>query len=89
MASMWSCARGVLTMPTGASVSYSSSCWKQPSARESLVRIEACESRATGSDAGSLIDEMVGDAGLHVSDILGFYSSDWGDMVLRQHRRMV
>jgi hypothetical protein len=28
---------------------------------------------------------MLGDTGLHVSDILGFYSGDWGDMVLRKH----
>jgi hypothetical protein len=37
-----------------------------------------------GTDAGADIDQMLGDAGLRVSDILGFYSGDWGDMVLRK-----
>jgi hypothetical protein len=27
---------------------------------------------------------MLGDTGLRVSDILGFYSGDWGDMLLRK-----
>jgi hypothetical protein len=39
----------------------------------------------TESDAGPGIDvdQMLGDTGLKVADILGFYSGDWGDMVLR------
>lgn len=38
-------------------------------------------------DAGvdSDVDRMVGDTGLRVNDILGFYSGPWGDMVLRAH----
>lgn len=35
------------------------------------------------SDAGIDVNQMIGDTGLHVGDILGFYSGDWGDMVLR------
>jgi hypothetical protein len=35
-------------------------------------------------DAGLDIDQAVGDTGLHVSDILGFYSGDWGEMMLRK-----
>jgi hypothetical protein len=38
----------------------------------------------TGNDAGVDVDQKVGDTGLKVSDILGFYSGDWGDMVLRK-----
>jgi hypothetical protein len=43
----------------------------------------------SGGDAGSEedagTDKMLGNTGLRVSDILGFYSGDWGDMVLRTH----
>jgi hypothetical protein len=41
--------------------------------------------RARGSDPGIDVDQTIGDTGLHVADILGFYSGDWGDMVLRAH----
>lgn len=37
------------------------------------------------NDAGIDVNQMIGDTGLHVGDILGFYSGDWGDMVLRAH----
>jgi hypothetical protein len=40
-------------------------------------------SGGTGAD-GAQVDDMLGDTGLRVSDILGFYSGDWGDMVLRK-----
>ena len=40
---------------------------------------------AAGDDAGAEVDEPVGDTGLRVSQILGFYSNlAWGDMVLRK-----
>jgi len=41
-------------------------------------------SEATVADGGADSDEPVGDTGLYVSDILGFYTGLWGDMVLRK-----
>jgi hypothetical protein len=36
-------------------------------------------------DAGTeVVDPELGNTGLHVSEILGFYSGDWGDMLLRK-----
>jgi len=32
----------------------------------------------------NLADQSLGDSGLFVRDVLGFYSGDWGDMLLRQ-----
>jgi hypothetical protein len=42
---------------------------------------------AAEDDAGSDIDisAALGNTGLRVSDILGYYSGDWGQMVLRTH----
>jgi hypothetical protein len=42
-------------------------------------------SSGSDGDAGIDVHQMIGDTGLHVGDILGFYSGDWGDMVLRAH----
>ena len=44
---------------------------------------------APNEDAGPTqpidVNQMLGDTGLRVSDILGYYNSVWGDMVLQAH----
>jgi hypothetical protein len=42
-------------------------------------------SAEAGRAGGTVVDEPIGETGLHVSDILGYYSGDWGDMVLRRY----
>ena len=56
------------------------------SAGSSSERANKAGSSATGDDAGTdtRISENVGRTGLRVSDILGYYSGDWGEMVLRR-----
>lgn len=44
---------------------------------------------AGAGGAGIDIQQMIGDTGLHVGDILGFYSGDWGDMVLHAHDTVI
>ena len=39
---------------------------------------------SSDDDAGAPIDPELGGTGLRVSDILGYYSGDWGDMVLER-----
>ncbi|HKP58668.1 MAG TPA: hypothetical protein VJV78_18235 [Polyangiales bacterium] len=36
------------------------------------------------AEGGAASDPMLGNTGLRVSDVLGFYSGDWGDMILRK-----
>jgi hypothetical protein len=41
-------------------------------------------SSGASAGAGALSDPVLGETGLRISEILGFYSGDWGDMVLEQ-----
>jgi hypothetical protein len=60
----------------------------------SLIVVSASIFNCSGGDCAprgdqtvtnqNLADQSLGDSGLFVRDVLGFYSGDWGDMLLRQ-----
>jgi len=50
----------------------------------SLIIVSSSVLNCSSGDCAPLADRPLGDSGLVVRDVLGLYSGDWGDMLLRQ-----